>query len=147
MEEQLAEKMKREQADQFDTMQKELNEKSEKLKEFNRSKAEIEKLLTGEGMEPDHEAHYRDLLRREEEGEDMTFQNGTSKFNMMPTSVSADEALRHLCGMRNHLRGNFKKVKDEFVKEPFPAWTAIGCTELAVEGARVEIRVVADCGT
>ena len=45
-------------------------------------------------------------------------------------------------GLRDNM-GAFMKVKDEFVKEPFPAWTAIGCTELAVEGARVEIRVVA----
>lgn len=37
--------------------------------------------------------------------------------------------------------GAFMKVKDEFVKEPYPAWTAIGITELAVPGARVEIRV------
>ena len=37
----------------------------------------------------------------------------------------------------------FMKVRDEFVSEPWPAWTAIGCTELAIRGARVEIRVVA----
>lgn len=37
--------------------------------------------------------------------------------------------------------GKFMKVKDEFVKEPYPAWTAIGITELAIPGARVEIRV------
>ena len=43
-------------------------------------------------------------------------------------------------GLQAHL-GAFMKVKDEFVKEPFPAWTAIGITELAVPGARVEIRV------
>lgn len=39
--------------------------------------------------------------------------------------------------------GTFMKVKDEFVKEPYPAWTAIGVAELAVPGARVEVRVVA----
>ena len=44
-------------------------------------------------------------------------------------------------GLRANL-GTFMKVKDEFVKEPYPAWTAVGVTELAVEGARVEIRVV-----
>jgi len=37
----------------------------------------------------------------------------------------------------------FMKVKDEFISEPWPAWTAIGITELAVPGARVEIRVTA----
>lgn len=45
-------------------------------------------------------------------------------------------------GLREHL-ATFMKVKDEFVKEPFPAWTAIGVSELAVPGARVEIRVIA----
>ncbi len=43
-------------------------------------------------------------------------------------------------GLQEHL-GTFMKVKDEFLKEPYPAWTAIGITELAVPGARVEIRV------
>jgi hypothetical protein len=38
-----------EQADQFKSMQKELNEQSEKLKDFNKSKAEIEKLKREKG--------------------------------------------------------------------------------------------------
>lgn len=45
-------------------------------------------------------------------------------------------------GLQEHI-GTFMKVKDEFVQEPYPAWTAIGITELAVPGALVEIRVVA----
>ena len=44
--------------------------------------------------------------------------------------------------MHDHL-GAFMKVKDEYIKEPWPAWTAIGTTGLAVPGARVEIRVMA----
>ena len=44
--------------------------------------------------------------------------------------------------MHDHL-GTFMKVRDEFVSEPWPAWTAIGITELAISGARVEIRVTA----
>ena len=39
--------------------------------------------------------------------------------------------------------GTFMKVRDEFIKAPWPAWTAIGISELAVPGAHVEIRVVA----
>jgi enamine deaminase RidA (YjgF/YER057c/UK114 family) len=35
------------------------------------------------------------------------------------------------------------KIRDEFISEPWPAWTAIGCTDLAAPGARVEIRVTA----
>ena len=34
-------------------------------------------------------------------------------------------------------------VRDEFLSEPWPAWTAIGITELAMPGAHVEIRVTA----
>ena len=45
--------------------------------------------------------------------------------------------------MHDHL-GDFMKVRDEFVSEPWPAWTAIGITELAIPGARVEIRVMAE---
>jgi enamine deaminase RidA (YjgF/YER057c/UK114 family) len=37
----------------------------------------------------------------------------------------------------------FMSVRDEFLSEPWPAWTAIGITELAVPGARVEIRITA----
>ncbi len=46
-------------------------------------------------------------------------------------------------GLKANLQA-FMQVKDEFVKEPYPAWTAIGVSELAVDGARVEVRVVAN---
>ncbi|MFY0591990.1 DUF2130 domain-containing protein [Roseivirga sp.] len=44
IEERLKTKLAEEQSDQFQTLQKELNEKSEQIKELNRTKAEIEKL-------------------------------------------------------------------------------------------------------
>jgi hypothetical protein len=44
IEEKIKEQLKAEQSDQFETLQKELNEKSEQIKELNRTKAEIEKL-------------------------------------------------------------------------------------------------------
>ena len=44
--------------------------------------------------------------------------------------------------LRRHL-ADFMKVKDEFVAPPYPAWTAIGVTELISEGSLVEIRVIA----
>ena len=37
----------------------------------------------------------------------------------------------------------FMTVKDRFIKDPFPAWTAIGTPELALPGALVEVRVTA----
>lgn len=50
------------------------------------------------------------------------------------------------------LRGDmreFMKVKDEYVTAPYPAWTAVGVTQLAIDGLLVELRVVAvaGCGT
>ena len=47
--------------------------------------------------------------------------------------------------MGEHL-GAFMKVKDEFIAEPYGAWTAIGCTELAMPGGLVEIKVQAHLG-
>lgn len=35
------------------------------------------------------------------------------------------------------------KAKDEFIKEPYPASTWIGVTELVIPGARAEIKVIA----
>lgn len=45
-------------------------------------------------------------------------------------------------GLRKHME-EFMEVKDEFIKEPYPAWTAIGVTELAIERAIIEVRVTA----
>jgi enamine deaminase RidA (YjgF/YER057c/UK114 family) len=45
-------------------------------------------------------------------------------------------------GLQAHM-ADFMSVRDEFLSEPWPAWTAIGITELAVPGAHVEIRVTA----
>jgi enamine deaminase RidA (YjgF/YER057c/UK114 family) len=45
-------------------------------------------------------------------------------------------------GLQANLR-TFAKVKDRYLKEPYPSWTAIGITELAVPGALVEIKVIA----
>jgi enamine deaminase RidA (YjgF/YER057c/UK114 family) len=39
--------------------------------------------------------------------------------------------------------GKFMKVKDKYLREPYPAWTAIGLTELAFAGGLVEIKVIA----
>jgi enamine deaminase RidA (YjgF/YER057c/UK114 family) len=45
-------------------------------------------------------------------------------------------------GLRKHLN-TFIKVRDEFVRIPYPAWTAIGISELITEGTLLEIRVIA----
>ncbi|MDZ7686280.1 MAG: RidA family protein [Gammaproteobacteria bacterium] len=45
-------------------------------------------------------------------------------------------------GLQTHMAA-FMEVRDRYLSEPWPAWTAIGITELAVPGAHVEIRVTA----
>jgi enamine deaminase RidA (YjgF/YER057c/UK114 family) len=45
-------------------------------------------------------------------------------------------------GLREHL-GAFMRAKDRVLPEPFPAWTAIGVSELAVPGGLAEVRVTA----
>jgi enamine deaminase RidA (YjgF/YER057c/UK114 family) len=45
-------------------------------------------------------------------------------------------------GLSAHMN-TFMGVRDEFLAAPWPAWTAIGITELAVPGARLEIQVTA----
>ena len=48
------------------------------------------------------------------------------------------------------LRGemaDFSRVKDEYFPSDYPAWTAVGVTQLAVDGLRVEVRAVAVVGS
>ena len=44
-------------------------------------------------------------------------------------------------GLQQHIQA-FGAVKDQFVAAPYPAWTAVGVTELAM-GALVEIKILA----
>ncbi|MSR15624.1 MAG: RidA family protein [Gammaproteobacteria bacterium] len=45
-------------------------------------------------------------------------------------------------GLQQHL-ATFMKIKDRYMQKPFPAWTAIGISELAFPGGIVEIKVIA----
>lgn len=45
-------------------------------------------------------------------------------------------------GLNQHMRA-FMAAKDRVLAEPWPAWTAIGCVELAMPGGIVEIRATA----
>ena len=45
-------------------------------------------------------------------------------------------------GLRDHLAA-FITVKNEFLAAPYPAWSAIGVTELITPGTLVEIRIIA----
>jgi enamine deaminase RidA (YjgF/YER057c/UK114 family) len=44
--------------------------------------------------------------------------------------------------LRTHLAA-FIKVKDEHIHAPYPAWTAIGVSELITPGTLIEIRIIA----
>ncbi len=44
--------------------------------------------------------------------------------------------------LRTHI-DTFVAVKDRYLTEPYPAWTAIGVSELIVPGGLVEIRAIA----
>ena len=48
-------------------------------------------------------------------------------------------------GLNEHLKA-FMSVKDKYIEEPYPAWTAIGVSELAFLDALLEIRVNARIG-
>lgn len=48
-------------------------------------------------------------------------------------------------GLRDHL-DHFKRVREEHVAEPYPAWTAIEVAGFVREGAVIELRVVARRG-
>ena len=48
------------------------------------------------------------------------------------------------------LRGEmeaFSAVKDEYLTTPYPSWTAVGTTQLAMPELKVEVRVVAVIGS
>lgn len=45
-------------------------------------------------------------------------------------------------GLRDHLN-EFKRVREKYVRDPFPAWTAIEVAGFVSEGAFVEIRCIA----
>jgi enamine deaminase RidA (YjgF/YER057c/UK114 family) len=49
-------------------------------------------------------------------------------------------------GLRANLTA-FMKVKDRYMQAPYPAWTAIGVSELAFPGGLVEVKVIARLGS
>ena len=49
-------------------------------------------------------------------------------------------------GLRDHFE-LFSKIREEYVRAPYPAWTAVEVAGLRREGAIVEIRVIAASNT
>ena len=52
------------------------------------------------------------------------------------------EMVTYHIGLEGHFH-DVVRIKDEFIDEPYPTWTAIGVSELAADGAVVEIKVIA----
>jgi enamine deaminase RidA (YjgF/YER057c/UK114 family) len=80
----------------------------------------------------DPERQFRDtfdFLKANLAAADMTFGNIVEM-----TSYHVD--------LRRHL-STFTSVKDQYIFAPYPAWTAIGVSELITEGTILEIRVIA----
>ena len=48
--------------------------------------------------------------------------------------------------LRGEMR-DFARVKDEYFPADYPAWTAVGVTQLAMEPFRIEIRAAAVAGS
>jgi enamine deaminase RidA (YjgF/YER057c/UK114 family) len=80
----------------------------------------------------DPEQQFRDVFR-------------FARLNLEAAGLTFDDVVEmttYHVGLRAHLDA-FMRVKHEFVHEPYPAWTAIGVTELITEGTLVEIRMIA----
>ena len=70
---------------------------------------------------------------------------GFLKANLSAAGLTFDDVVEmttYHVGLRKHLSA-FTRIKDEFIASPYPAWTAIGVTELITEGTLLEIRVIA----
>ena len=67
------------------------------------------------------------------------------RLNLVAAGLEFDDIVEmttYHVGLRDHL-DVFMKVKAEFIFEPYPAWSAIGVSELITEGTLVEIRIIA----
>ncbi len=65
--------------------------------------------------------------------------------NLEVAGLSFDDVVEmtsYHVGLREHLAA-FIKVKDAHVSAPYPAWTAIGVSELITEGTIIEVRIIA----
>jgi enamine deaminase RidA (YjgF/YER057c/UK114 family) len=70
---------------------------------------------------------------------------GFLKANLSAAGLTFDDVVEmttYHVDLRKH-HPLFVKVKDEHIGAPYPAWTAIGVTDLITEGTLVEIRIIA----
>ena len=78
----------------------------------------------------------------------MQFQTMFAHLRQYLAAADADldalvEITTYHVNMREHLDA-FIEVKDEYLAGPYPAWSAIGVSELITPGALVELRAIAE---
>jgi len=155
-------KLNEEQAEQFESLQKELNEKSEKVKELNRSKAEIEKLKREkselkEAAEAEAQRKLNETLatekekirKAEEERNEMRFKEMEKKLEDQKKLTAEMQRKQEQGSMQ--LQGEVQELAiEEFLATQFPLDTI----EEIKKGARggdclqtVNTRSVQNCGT
>jgi enamine deaminase RidA (YjgF/YER057c/UK114 family) len=89
---------------------------------------------------------------RVEAGEDMEAQARLAFENLKRVLEAAGASLADVVELTTFhldLRGemrDFARVKDAYFPADYPAWTAVGVTQLALEPLRIEIRAVAVVG-
>jgi hypothetical protein len=162
IEEKLKIKIKEEQSEQFEALQKELNEKSEQVKELNRSKAEIEKLKREKGeLKEAAEAHAQKKLnetlilekekirKSEEEKNELRFKEVLNQLEVQ--KKLADEMKRKHEQGSMQLQGEVQELAiEEWLATQFPLDTI----DEIKKGARggdclqyVNTRSMQNCGT
>ncbi|MHA7773169.1 RidA family protein [Roseibium sp. M-1] len=78
---------------------------------------------------------------------EMQMRNAFRKVGLVLAKAGLDygalvEMTTYHVGLRDHLE-LFKKVRADFVEEPYPAWTAVEVAGFVREGAIIEIKAVA----
>jgi enamine deaminase RidA (YjgF/YER057c/UK114 family) len=67
------------------------------------------------------------------------------KANLSAANLTFDDVVEmttYHVELRKHL-ASFIKMKDEHILPPYPAWSAIGISELITPGTLIEIRIIA----
>jgi enamine deaminase RidA (YjgF/YER057c/UK114 family) len=69
---------------------------------------------------------------------------------ILETAGASLDDVVELTTFHTDLRGEvaeFMGVKDDYFPSNYPAWTAVGVTQLAIDGLKVEVRAVAVVGS
>jgi hypothetical protein len=162
IESKLKSKLLEEQSDQFQVLQKELNEKSEKVKELNRSKAEIEKLKREKGelkeaIEAEAQKKLNDILLAEKEKiKKVEEEKNELRFKEMQKQLEDQKKLTEEMKRKQEqgsmqLQGEVQELAiEEWLAAKFPLDTIDEIKKGARGGDCIQIintRTIQNCGT